>query len=102
MVREKAEPGSPPSGKGESGGADSRRRPRTLRPRRDWLAQGLREIYQETLDDPIPDAFKELLDELERKEQTTAEDKPPGDRAQWSPSDEPPDDKGGRQDGGRE
>jgi hypothetical protein len=36
--------------------------------RREWLGRSLRELYADTVKDPIPDTFRKLLDELERKD----------------------------------
>ena len=33
----------------------------------DWLGEKLREIYDETLSEPVPDRFRELLRELDEK-----------------------------------
>ena len=43
---------------------------RTADPRRrgDWLGRGLKKLYQDTLNDPIPDSFLNLLEELDRKD----------------------------------
>ncbi len=34
--------------------------------RRDWLARGLKQIYDKTLSDPIPETFRSLLEKLDR------------------------------------
>lgn len=36
--------------------------------RRDWLARGLKKLYEDTLNDPVPDSFLHLLEELDRKD----------------------------------
>lgn len=33
-----------------------------------WLSEGLRKLYDDDVSAPIPDAFVNLLDQLERKE----------------------------------
>lgn len=33
----------------------------------DWLSQGLRDLFQETAEEPLPDSFIELIEALERK-----------------------------------
>ncbi len=32
----------------------------------DWLEHGLKDIYRETLDEPLPKEFEDLLDQLEQ------------------------------------
>ena len=34
--------------------------------RNEWLSRGLRRLYDDTVRDPIPDTFRQLLDELDR------------------------------------
>lgn len=34
----------------------------------DWLGRGLRQLYQGTVNEPIPDKFRELLDRLDQQE----------------------------------
>lgn len=47
---------------------------------RAWLSRGLRDLFQDTVSEPVPDAFKSLLEELERKErEKDSDDKPKGD-----------------------
>ena len=43
----------------------------------DWLGRGLRQLYQGTVSEPIPDKFRALLDRLDQQEEGTRED---GDR----------------------
>lgn len=38
--------------------------------RRDWLARGLRQLYDKALQDPIPQSFQDLLDKLDEKDQS--------------------------------
>ncbi len=33
----------------------------------DWLSRGLRDLFQETAEEPLPDSFLKLIEELERK-----------------------------------
>ncbi|MGD9536856.1 MAG: NepR family anti-sigma factor [Alphaproteobacteria bacterium] len=34
----------------------------------EWLRRSLKKLYEDTAQDPIPDSFIELLEELDRKE----------------------------------
>ena len=34
----------------------------------EWLGRGLRQLYQGTVNEPIPDKFRELLDRLDQQE----------------------------------
>lgn len=34
-----------------------------------WLGQSLRQTYEETLNEPVPESFRELLDRLEREDE---------------------------------
>jgi len=34
----------------------------------DWLGRGLRQLYQGTVNEPIPDKFRELLERLDQQE----------------------------------
>ncbi|MEZ5647975.1 MAG: NepR family anti-sigma factor [Alphaproteobacteria bacterium] len=38
----------------------------------DWLSRSLQQLYQETVESPIPDSFKELLEKLDIAEKKTA------------------------------
>jgi len=38
--------------------------PSTAAPRPEW-ADGLRELYESVVDEPLPDSFKDLLDKLD-------------------------------------
>ncbi len=33
----------------------------------DWLSRGLRDLFQEAAEEPLPDSFLKLIEELERK-----------------------------------
>ncbi|MGE0744659.1 MAG: NepR family anti-sigma factor [Rhodospirillales bacterium] len=47
---------------------------------RAWLSRGLRDLFQDTVSEPVPDSFKSLLEELERKErEKDSGDQPKGD-----------------------
>lgn len=47
---------------------------------RAWLSRGLRDLFQDTVSEPVPDSFKTLLEELERKErEKDSGDQPKGD-----------------------
>lgn len=48
-----------------NGGAKGRRNESSDLP--DWLGKGLRELYDDVLNDPVPDDFQDLLDKLDRK-----------------------------------
>lgn len=37
----------------------------------DWLGRSLQQLYQETVEAPIPDSFKDLLDKLDLAEKKT-------------------------------
>ncbi len=41
---------------------------RTAEPYMTWLGQSLRQSYEETLSEPVPDAFSSLLDRLEQED----------------------------------
>lgn len=45
---------------------------RTSEPYLTWLGQSLRQSYEETLSEPVPDGFRDLLTRLEQAD----EDKP--------------------------
>lgn len=38
--------------------------------RRDWLARGLRQLYDKALQDPIPQSFQDLLDKLDERDRS--------------------------------
>jgi hypothetical protein len=46
---------------------------------RAWLSRGLRNLFQDTVSEPIPESFLTLLEELERAEREKERDKPKGD-----------------------
>lgn len=40
----------------------------------DWLGRGLRQLYQGTVSEPIPDKFRALLDRLDQQDEARRED----------------------------
>lgn len=50
----------------------SKPRLRTSEPYVTWLGQSLRQSYEDTLNEPVPESFSSLLDRLEQED----EDKP--------------------------
>lgn len=47
--------------------APEKRRKRAPAGKQPEWAQGLRQLYDSVVDEPLPDAFKDLLDKLDRK-----------------------------------
>lgn len=47
----------------------SKPRLRTSEPYMTWLGQSLRQSYEETLSEPVPDSFSSLLDRLEQEDE---------------------------------
>jgi hypothetical protein len=45
------------------------RRTRPSEPYVTWLGQSLRQSYEETLNEPVPDSFRELLNRLEQEDE---------------------------------
>lgn len=66
----KAKVGPPPEGSEKA--PSGKQRMRTSEPYLTWLGQSLRQSYEETLIEPVPDSFRELLNRLEQQD----EDKP--------------------------
>ena len=48
---------------------DGNQRMRPSEPYLTWLGQSLRQSYEETLNEPVPDAFRELLNRLEQEDE---------------------------------
>lgn len=46
----------------------SKLRLRTSEPYMTWLGQSLRQSYEETLNEPVPESFSSLLDRLEQED----------------------------------
>lgn len=61
-IPERGRPGEHPGANGKEG-----RVTRPSQQRRDWLERGLKQLYDKTLEDPIPDSFRELLEKLDRE-----------------------------------
>ena len=45
--------------------------PKSMPMQPDWLGRSLQQLYQETVEAPIPDSFKDLLDKLDLAEKKT-------------------------------
>jgi hypothetical protein len=54
--------GAPP------GKQSPKRRAAAVPQQQEWLRRSLKKLYEDTVQDPIPDSFVELLEELDRKE----------------------------------
>lgn len=50
------------------------RKPATGNGSPDWLGRGLRQLYQGTVSEPIPDKFRALLDRLDQQEEEAREE----------------------------
>lgn len=57
-------PGKPMS---EPATAQRHPNPKETRQKSEWLGKQLRDFYDETLSEPVPDRFVELLRELDKK-----------------------------------
>jgi hypothetical protein len=68
----KAKVGGPQPEGCDNNGPSGKLRMRSSEPYLTWLGQSLRQSYEETLSEQVPDAFRELLNRLEQED----EDKP--------------------------
>lgn len=50
----------------------AKHRARPAEPYVTWLGHSLRQSYEETLNEPVPDAFRELLNRLEQEDDKSA------------------------------
>lgn len=55
-------PAAPAAGASQSG---MKTAAKSSEARRDWLARGLRQLYDKALQDPIPQSLQDLLDKLD-------------------------------------
>lgn len=58
----------PPMTSNQDEDVPRRKRLRTSEPYMTWLGQSLRQSYEETLSEPVPDSFSSLLDRLEQED----------------------------------
>lgn len=72
LAKAQAKDGGPQPEGYDDNSLSAKQRMRPSEPYLTWLGQSLRQSYEETLNEQVPDAFRDLLNRLERQD----EDKP--------------------------